>query len=70
MPKPLAIPEPLEKNNLAKWILPYPIYTISTKLFKESQQNVFIVAGGGGKSKTGVPNAFVCRIVINFCCFT
>lgn len=58
MPKPPP-PEPLEPNKLNKWILPYPIYTICTKFFPELECNIFVVAGGGGKSKTGVPNAFV-----------
>lgn len=52
----------LEPQSLScgKWQFAYPIYSVSSAFIKDLDAHIVLVAGGGGKSKTGVPNAFVC----------
>ena len=38
--------------------LPFPIYTIATAMTSDSKP-IILVGGGGGISKTGVPNSIV-----------
>lgn len=45
--------------------LPFPIYTIATAMTSDSKP-IILVGGGGGISKTGVPNSIVFFFLFTF----
>ena len=49
-----------EEEEFEKRILPFPIYAIDSNYYSELNTELVVVAGGGGRAKTGVPNGFVC----------
>ena len=49
------------KTKPRTYLLEFPIYTIDSRIIKDD--HIILVAGGGGKSKTGIPNAFVIEFI-------
>ena len=51
---------PPKQTEDRKWEISYPVYVVRTSRVPALEAQRVLAGGGGGQSKTGVPNAFVC----------